>query len=48
MPLSSKEQLDIIKGSLNGEVDQPAYIAIQEAEQLMAEEAAIIPLLLWR
>jgi len=41
MPLSSKEQLDIIKGSLNGEVDQPAYIAIQEAEQLMAEETAI-------
>jgi len=41
MPLSSKEKLDIIKGSLNGSVDKPAFEAIHEAEELMAEEAAI-------
>jgi len=37
--LSSQEKLDIIKGSLTGEVDKPAFLAIQEAEQLLMEEA---------
>ena len=41
MGLSSKEKLDIIKGSLSGAVDKPAFLAIQEAEELLAEEEAI-------
>ena len=40
-PLSNKDKMDIIKGSLTGEVDKPAFEAIQEAEQMMAEEEVL-------
>ena len=40
-PLSNKDKMDIIKGSLTGEVDKPAFEAIMEAEKLMAEEEVI-------
>jgi len=38
--LTSKDKLDIIKGSLSGEVNEPAYIAIKKVEEEQAVQQA--------